>query len=346
MKSQYSSRLVSDMLQYRENQTDGVSSPASIPVSQVNNTQEQIKAAQKQGIIDVLPNKIRALQRELKEYGIDIDVFFSPIPAGYKGMAIWPSGSKPGQIGVLIEEGRIDYYSELNDVKQLFVENKKNAAPKSVKSLFRLVTDVPDEYDAKAFEFKKYASHTWVTFPKHSFLYCQHHTLQESEVNAYAGNKLHLSIKREELSKGFDVIKGLLFSPDSPIKAWKLTNLNLPKFQANPSNRITDGMQFTLYLYPDEDKEKFSDTHATTIKNFIAALEKSLSDAGIKPGIRPESDVAADHWQYMSYRRENEALKLEEVRVSDERSLSEEEKQRVHPVLKAQPIFKKLSQPE
>lgn len=102
------------------------------------------------------------------------------------------------------------------------------------------------------------------------------------------------------MPQAFQLLSGLLFSEDSPIDKWKVTNLERVDQQA----RVSVGAQFTLYIKPDQENSQYSSSLLHNIRDFIECLESRLSNNGIIPGQRPESDVHPENWQYFSYRNE------------------------------------------
>ncbi|WDC32317.1 type III secretion system effector phosphothreonine lyase (plasmid) [Escherichia albertii] len=116
----------------------------------------------------------------------------------------------------------------------------------------------------------------------------------------FAGDKFHISVQRDMMPQAFQLLSGLLFSEDSPIDKWKVTNLERVDQQA----RVSVGAQFTLYIKPDQENSQYSSSLLHNIRDFIECLESRLSNNGIIPGQRPESDVHPENWQYFSYRNE------------------------------------------
>ncbi len=129
---------------------------------------------------------------------------------------------------------------------------------------------------------------------------------------SHYGAKLHISINKDQLYAAQERLLPLLLSEDNPFPKFKITN---PRNIANrlreegpdtPADlyrrdRITDGMQITLYPYtttPD-----FSDVMGRC-KAFVHVLEQELDAGQIGPGRRPESDVALEGCRFVSYRSE------------------------------------------
>lgn len=115
----------------------------------------------------------------------------------------------------------------------------------------------------------------------------------------FAGDKFHVSLAENDVGKGFDALKGLLFSQGSPIHKWKITDMG----RAPAGERVTQGAQLTLYVKPGVDG-KYSAQDLKKLQDFTGQLEHTLNANEIGRGARPESDVAPDHWSYVSYRNE------------------------------------------
>ncbi|EPO2620266.1 type III effector phosphothreonine lyase, partial [Shigella flexneri] len=60
----------------------------------------------------------------------------------------------------------------------------------------------------------------------------------------FVGDKFHISIAREQVPLAFQILSGLLFSEDSPIDKWKITDMN----RVSQQSRVGIGAQFTLYV--------------------------------------------------------------------------------------------------
>ncbi|WP_068317710.1 hypothetical protein [Polycladidibacter hongkongensis] len=116
----------------------------------------------------------------------------------------------------------------------------------------------------------------------------------------YVGDKIHLSVEPSQVPAAFDAINTLLFSEDSPVDKWKVTDMaRVPE-----GSRVQAGAQFTLYLRPTAEDSQYSAQDLKDDKSFLEAIERKLSLAGIQPGERPASDVSAHHWEFASYRNE------------------------------------------
>ncbi|EBS5119655.1 type III secretion system effector phosphothreonine lyase [Salmonella enterica subsp. enterica serovar Telelkebir] len=116
----------------------------------------------------------------------------------------------------------------------------------------------------------------------------------------FAGDKFHISVQREMVPQAFQALSGLLFSEDSPVDKWKITDLE----RADKQARLSVGAQFTLYIKPDQENSQYSASLLHNTREFIARLESRLSEKGIIPGQCPDSDVHPENWQYLSYRNE------------------------------------------
>lgn len=128
------------------------------------------------------------------------------------------------------------------------------------------------------------------------------HALRESPQcqGEFAGDKLHISVLRDSVPQAFQALSGLLFSEDSPIDKWKVTDME----KVDPQARVSLGAQFTLYIKPDQGSSQYSALSLHKTRQFIECLESRLSEQEVTPGDRPESDVYSDNWKYLSYRNE------------------------------------------
>ncbi|WP_392440476.1 type III secretion system effector phosphothreonine lyase EseH [Edwardsiella piscicida] len=116
----------------------------------------------------------------------------------------------------------------------------------------------------------------------------------------FIGDKFHISVQEQQVAQAFQALSGLLFSEDSPIDKWKVTDMA----RVDQQSRVGEGAQFTLYVKPDRGDSQYSATALHKTRQFIASLESRLSEQGIIPGRVPESDVHPDSWRYISYRNE------------------------------------------
>lgn len=116
----------------------------------------------------------------------------------------------------------------------------------------------------------------------------------------FIGDKFHISVQGQQVPQAFQALSELLFSGDSPIDKWKVTDMA----RVDQQSRVGEGAQFTLYVKPDQEDTQYSAEMLHKTRQFIAALESRLSENGIIPGRSPESDVHPESWQYASYRNE------------------------------------------
>ncbi|HGX3700675.1 TPA: type III secretion system effector phosphothreonine lyase [Escherichia coli] len=116
----------------------------------------------------------------------------------------------------------------------------------------------------------------------------------------FVGDKFHISVQKDMMPQAFQVLSGLLFSEDSPVDEWKVTDLE----QVDQQARVSVGAQFTLYIKPDQENSQYSASLLHNIRDFIECLEFRLSKNEIIPGQCPESDVHPESWRYLSYRNE------------------------------------------
>ncbi|AQS36605.1 virulence-associated protein [Shewanella psychrophila] len=126
------------------------------------------------------------------------------------------------------------------------------------------------------------------------------HANKENESRKYLGDKIHISIDRTQLSAGFDSILPILLSEDSPIDKWKVTDLN----RCPPDSRVAVGAQLTLYVKADKESG-YVPAELKKVKDFLEEIELTLSQSSTLPGEKPQSDVSAANWNFISYRNEN-----------------------------------------
>jgi phosphothreonine lyase len=100
--------------------------------------------------------------------------------------------------------------------------------------------------------------------------------------------------------QAFQALSGLLFSEDSPVDKWKVTDME----QVDQQARVSLGAQFTLYIKPDQENSLYSASLLHKTRQFIECLEVRLSENGVISGQCPESDVHPENWKYLSYRNE------------------------------------------
>jgi phosphothreonine lyase len=124
----------------------------------------------------------------------------------------------------------------------------------------------------------------------------------------FDGDKFHVSVAGNQIEAGFAAIASLLFSNDSPINRWKVTDMASVSDTAQ-GRRISQGAQFTLYVTTGSDGY-YSALGLRRIKDFTNAIEDALAAREIAKGVMPQSDVASDHWHYVSYRNENRSDRM------------------------------------
>lgn len=128
-----------------------------------------------------------------------------------------------------------------------------------------------------------------------------HATRTENNEKGFDGDKLHISVDAAHIEQAYEVLKPLLFSQHSPIDKWKVTDT---ASSANAQSRVVQGAQFTLYIKTDSKTTGYEGKTIKQVQNLIQNIESRIAAAGIAPGAKPNSDVSADHWQFVSYRNE------------------------------------------
>lgn len=116
----------------------------------------------------------------------------------------------------------------------------------------------------------------------------------------FAGDKFHISVLRDMVPQAFQALSGLLFSEDSPVDKWKVTDIE----QSDQQTRVSLGAQFTLYIKSDQENSQYSASLLHKVRQFIECLESRLFENEVISGQCPESDVHPENWKYLSYRNE------------------------------------------
>lgn len=116
----------------------------------------------------------------------------------------------------------------------------------------------------------------------------------------FCGDKFHISVRREQVPQAFQILSGLLFSEDSPIDKWKVTDID----RVRPESRVSIGAQFTLYIKADQKTSFYSADFLHSIKELVGNIESRLEMHNISAGEHPCSDVMSGGWKYVSYRNE------------------------------------------
>ena len=153
-----------------------------------------------------------------------------------------------------------------------------------------------------------------------------------------AGDKVHVSVTKEDVPSAWAVLQPLLLAEDNPFPSWKITILeNVNRriemltdqmvelerkrdFTAARAReeilrsdiRVSEGMQFTLYPYSRfEDPDFISDGPAH--RHFLTLLEWALTDARLRPGTTPESDTVIEGLSFLTFRNEHVSSRGAEV---------------------------------
>ncbi|KZK95216.1 MULTISPECIES: hypothetical protein [unclassified Pseudovibrio] len=198
--------------------------------------------------------------------------------------------------------------------------------------VFRLANSTPNYNDIKSQNFGDHEGFSYYNLPGvNSFINFGREEGQFKGENH--GDKVHISVKKEHLEQAFDAISGLLLSPDSPIDKWKVTNLDSTKGSVDTSNlarRVSDGAQFTLYIRAEEEGEPYTTEQLVKTHQFFEEIEGALLTNWVDEGVKPDSDVSAHHWGYISYRNE-----LNSDRAGGEQQAA---------FLKQEPVFRALTE--
>lgn len=116
----------------------------------------------------------------------------------------------------------------------------------------------------------------------------------------YEGDKFHISVQESQLPQAVQALSGALFSDNNPCDKWKITDIA----RADPGSRVRVGAQLTLYVRPDQATAPYHAAMLSEIRQFIAALDSRLAEAGVIPGEHPASDIRPPQWSFVSYRNE------------------------------------------
>ncbi|EPW1928777.1 type III effector phosphothreonine lyase [Escherichia coli] len=142
----------------------------------------------------------------------------------------------------------------------------------------------------------------------------------------YIGDKIHISIHQKYVKKAFDILSGLLFSQDSPIDKWKVTDIDV----VSSESRVSVGAQFTLYMKTESTDNGYTPLQLHKIRCFLSEIENQLKKENIPVGQQPESDIKHIEWSYISYRNE----------FKSDRTGNEEQNEK----LKNEPFFRLITE--
>jgi phosphothreonine lyase len=217
---------------------------------------------------------------------------------GHERAAIFRPRNRPARLSLGSIQPVVLPAEQLNaQFEQL--QTQMNALPRSK---FRSADDTPDYKQMQSAFSRQYHGFTVTNFPAgmegHGFIHATAGRNGESD-----GDKFHISVAADQLERGFAALASLLFSPDSPIRMWKISDLSVKRPDTPEGTRVTHGAQLTLYARTGIDRH-YSADQLKKFKDFMIEMEHTLAEQGIAKGVRPESDVAPDHWNYLSYRNE------------------------------------------
>lgn len=135
---------------------------------------------------------------------------------------------------------------------------------------------------------------------KANFPFIKFNRVPPRDESPSVGDKFHISVAPKDLPKAFEIISRLINSEESPINSWKTSDLDRIK-----GERLSLGGQFTLYPKPDRSDGTYSPEYMGKIQALIKTIEQELHAEGVQPSDhKPDSDVAAPEWGYVSYRNE------------------------------------------
>lgn len=135
---------------------------------------------------------------------------------------------------------------------------------------------------------------------KANFAFIKFNRMPARDESPSVGDKFHISVAPKDLPKAFEIISRLVNSEESPINSWKASDVDRIR-----GTRLSLGGQFTLYPKPDRSDGTYSPQYMGKIQALVKTIEQELRAEGIQPSDhKPDSDVAAPEWGYVSYRNE------------------------------------------
>jgi hypothetical protein len=137
--------------------------------------------------------------------------------------------------------------------------------------------------------------------------------------STFDGHKIHISVSAQQFELAYSALGPLLFSSQSPISSFKLTDMTRAE-AATPTSaaaRVTLGAQFTLYLHSSSASGDYDAQQINAIRSFIGQCEEAMNKAGVQPGVVPTSDVQLG--TYASYRNEHYDRTTATAEMADEK---------------------------
>jgi hypothetical protein len=131
-----------------------------------------------------------------------------------------------------------------------------------------------------------------VTYQKKSknYRFIREHRKKNSSSSRFHGQIIHINIGINQIDLAFDAIRPVLFSEESPIFDWSLSD----------NSSKTSG-QIILYVTPNQDRHRFSIDKIAELTDFLWRIEVELIRFGIQPGEVPKGDIQSKAWSYCSY---------------------------------------------
>jgi phosphothreonine lyase len=132
-------------------------------------------------------------------------------------------------------------------------------------------------------------------------------TSESAPNGQFEGQKIHISVDPAKAKDAYNALAPLLFSPDSPVDKFKMTNMGMAQGAGGAgdaaANRVSEGAQFTMYLKPNPQTGEFDASHLKKIQSFVGAVGNNLQQSDVSPGKMPDSDAALPGG-YASFRTE------------------------------------------
>ncbi|CAM3436545.1 hypothetical protein PAHA111176_01125 [Parendozoicomonas haliclonae] len=187
--------------------------------------------------------------------------------------------------------------------KDLFKKSESQPDACSYKALFEQVGIAPKEL-TKDYRVRSGWNDSFIHFTRDSTI-----TLRgeiQRHVPEWEGSKnLRLNVHKDDLEKAWNAVSSLILSSENPFHEFKVTDIEKVYRMHKERDmemdfegkRVTEGGQFTLYTPPAD--------HPDLLKakaGFVMQLQARLKDAGVRPGVMPDSDVAFDDQAFISFR--------------------------------------------
>lgn len=211
-----------------------------------------------------------------------------------------PTIDTGSQASASIADVPMNANGQLERDKDAIAEHLKTTPPRDIER-----DNSPPSLDTVVREVGHDATHFSTSNPGNDF-FITAESKGDAGKSTYDKHKVHLSVDKEKFDEAYKALAPLLFSEASPIRRFKLTDMERAAAaspQGAASDRVTQGAQFTLYLKSNPQTGHYDARHMHAIKSFVDQCENELDKAGMSSGKLPTSDVPLG--KYASYRDEN-----------------------------------------